>query len=310
MMAISEMERVRVRHRALSVIEAITAAGDIWKKERGTHVMPMGYYQNISLELLYGNDDWFVFHPEETTPSVLWPIDVCLISDQRKTGKEDRFDFNLAHVRSASPRELRGKARLFSKYMVKNVACGMDGDFVNGVKTTGGVAIYSAYIAGKWVQTRASVIGVETANRHADPIPVRDWKNDDEGVAVMPALAIGVALRHRYEWAVSIGRDDGPSARVAVDPTAIKELFKFRDAPDGKLRRSSLMTWVSDHWRQTRKDADVEAYVRKHIRGNAAFKWEGLNVAILPPEYDLELEGRLIDDRAAMRRAGQDRRAV
>lgn len=304
-MAVSELERVRLRHRALSVIEAITAADDLWKRERGTHMMPMAYYQNISLELLYGDDDWFVFHPEETTPHVIWPINVCILIDQRETG-DALFDFALSHVRSASARDLRGKARLFSKYMVNHVASGLSGDFINGFKTTGGVSIPCAYMSGKWVETRAGLKYNET--RHGDPLPVPNWFRSDPNSATVPALAIGIALRHRYEWAVSIGRDDGPSARVAVDPTAIKELFKFRDAPDGKIRRSSLMTWVSDHWRQTRKDADVEAYVRKHIRGNASFKWEGLNVAILPPEFDLELEDRLIDDRSAMKRAGEDRR--
>lgn len=309
-MGMTERERIRFRHRALRVIEGLTVARDMWKSyDDHIRTIPIAAFQNISLELIYGDDDWWAFRPEETDPSVLWPIDVCILSPSDESGDADQFDFNLAQVTSTTARESRNKARVFSRFMVRHVHCGIDGDFNNRVslRATGGVARYAALVGKNWVYSSSQ------ENWHAidraKAVYARDGGIRSAGEnPLFPNMAIGIALRHRYEWSVTIGYDDGPSVRVSCDPTAIKDLFKYRDFDPASMRRKALMTWVSDHWRKIRTDADIEGYVRNYLRGTNVVSWEGLTVTINVPEYDLEREIQLIEGRDKMRRDGTDRR--
>jgi hypothetical protein len=132
--------------------------------------------------------------------------------------------------------------------------------------------------------------------------------NVSDGYLDNGGLAIAVALRQRYEWAVNIGFEKSPSVRIVTDPTGMKELFRLREIADGRDRRDTLMTWVSDHWRKSREDEDVEVYVRKHLRGGRRFEWRGMECEIVPAQFDLEQRDRLIAERAAMKHSGSDRR--
>lgn len=293
---VTELDRVRLRHKALKVIEGLLIA-KITKVPGGRPVEPMSYFQNISLDLFSPAEaeasDWFIF--EDTSPRVIWPIDVSFLVPSC-SDDPDIFEYTAAHVRSATLSEVRGKAPLVSRYMAAVTIAGLDGDFRDRMSTSGGMRYYCAFLGDNWSMSQPRR-GEYPSQRCWDP----NWPR-------IPSIGTGIALRQRYEWAVSIGRDDGPSVRVAVDPTAIKELFRYRDANSGSLRRSALMTWVSDHWRQTRKDPEIAAYVRKHLRGERLFRWEGLNITILPPEFDMDLEDRLIEQREAMRASGGDRK--
>ena len=310
-MAMTEKERTSFRHRALRVIEGLTVARDMWKAyEDHVRMIPISYFQNISLELIYGDDEWWIFPPEETVPSVLWPIDVCAIAPTNGSGSGDDFDFNLAHITSTTARACRGKARVFSPFMVRHVHCGIDGNFNNRatMRATGGVASYAALIGKRWVYS-SSRQNWQAIDRPKE-VYARDTTIRSNGInPLYPNIAIGIALRHRYEWSVTIGYDDGPSVRVACDPTAIKDLLKYREFDPASMRRKTLMTWVSDHWRKIRTDSDVEGYVRNYLRGTNVISWHGLIVTINAPEYDLEREIQLIEDRAGMRRDGADRRS-
>lgn len=94
-------------------------------------------------------------------------------------------------------------------------------------------------------------------------------------------MLLGMAVLEPTYWIAKVKIDaDVPGLSLITDPTGIKELWRFRDIPSGRSRRSSLLNWVSDHWRQDRKDRDVEIYVRKHLRGNTEVTFRGMSVVI------------------------------
>lgn len=108
---------------------------------------------------------------------------------------------------------------------------------------------------------------------------------DPKGVAA----AVGwSAVRHAF-WRVYLRLDDGPiGVTISTDATGVKELFRLRDKPIGRKRRLPLLHWVKGHYRRSRKDPEVEVWVRKHVRGRMEFSWFGLQGVITPSQDDLE----------------------
>lgn len=99
-----------------------------------------------------------------------------------------------------------------------------------------------------------------------------------------------------------------PSLTLLTDPTGVKEFWKLRDVPAGKSRRSALLHWVEKHWRQTRNDPDVEAFVRKHMRGERLFQQGQFRAEIVPSVKDT-LDAEIAkEERAIIKKRGDDRR--
>lgn len=111
--------------------------------------------------------------------------------------------------------------------------------------------------------------------------------------------AFGTQFTRRYEWGVEIGGHSGPSVNIAVPPRAVLDLFRFRDVPDGRKRRSALAHWVCDHWRKLPEDGE-SAYVRKHLRGECKFSYGGMLMTIHISDYDRDLNSRLMKQRKAV----------
>lgn len=278
----------KVRARVFDVIRRIIdippASGSLTKNVRKDFLRPpnINEFQGIDPLLLYGTDsDWF-FHPIDCIPSVLWPVDVCCI--QANGG--DGLGLLVQRWRSISMKDVRGLAKIVSPFMFRR-----DIGVENFGKFELASGVYS-YVAGRW----------------SDAVPSQHGPIDADFES--GGVAIAIALRQRYEWAVNIGFGNSPSVRIATDPTGLKELFRLRDVADGRNRRDALMTWVSDHWRKDRNDPDVETYVRKHMRGAAKFEWRGMQCEIKPSAFDVEQRLRAIADRNAMRRNNTDKRVT
>ena len=235
------------------------------------HLEPVGW--GVS------DDDWWVFRPQECTPDIVWPLHVGYVFET-SGGNDGPLQIVQAHTIQA--KQARGYAKMFSPFMVR-----MDfGQMVEGKMWR--AAAVMAWLAGRW--------------------SFADGVAGDEQDRLQPNLATAIALRQRYEWAVSLGLEGSPSVRFATDPTGIKDVFRIRDLPEGRDRRAALMTWVTDHWRQNRNDPEMELYVRKHLRGAVAFGWRGMECEILPSQFDVERRDRLIAERDEMRKSGEDRR--
>lgn len=288
----------RIRARVFDVIRRIIdippLEGSTMRAARNDWLKPphITQFKGIDPILLYGTDQEWFFRPEDCTPLVVWPIDICTI---QPNGGD--FGLMVQRYRSVTPKEVRGYASRISPFMLRrDIGVEDRGKFV----TASGLL---SYLGGKWpdAQGRMNYEGFAE-------IPVRQGviaDHIDSG-----GLAIAIALRQRYEWAINIGFENSPSVRIATDPTGMKELFRLRDVADGRDRRDALMTWVSDHWRKNRDDADVETYVRKHLRGSSTFEWRGMECEIKPSQFDLEQRDKFIAERAEMRRTGLDKRAA
>ena len=105
-------------------------------------------------------------------------------------------------------------------------------------------------------------------------------------------MSYQVALTGYYEWFVYIREDDnGLGVKIPILPEASKEIFALRDVPRGAQRKKAICNFVSEHYRTVGEgrfsEEDRKVLVKKHFRGENKFNWRGLQVNIIPSEYDL-----------------------
>lgn len=294
-----ERDRVVIRASAMRVIRHILN----WPKARMRDTRrdwlappPLSAFRRLEpLGFGLSDDDWWIFHPDDCQPDLVWPLDVGTIAET--AGEEQTLAFS--RTTTVTPKQTRGYASKFSPFMVRiDHAQVLDGQLV----TAAGIYVW---LGGEWVNAENRTIW---SGRSAE-VAIPDRSNVLPKVdRDKPRLASAIALRQRYEWAVALGLETSPSIRFATDPTGIKDIFRIRDLPEGRDRRDALMTWVTDHWRQDREDPDIETYVRKHLRGATAFTWQGMRGEIIPSQFDLDQRDRLIATRESMRIAGADKR--
>ena len=249
---------------------------------------PLGFGLHDPLDA----NDWGIFHPDDCTPDVEWPLDVGVAFGDFFEGNGD---LRMHRCRTVTFKEVRGYAARFSKYMVRNDHADMDrGELL----CASGL---SAWIGDKWVDANPRTFW-------EGEIPHRTGIRAERSDNMAPRTMTSIALRQRYEWGAALGLPGGPSVRFDTDPTGVKAIFRIRDLPEGKDRREALKHWVLDHWRQHRSDPELEIYVRAHLRGAVQFNWRGLECELLASRFDQEKHERLKEEREAMRNAGTDRR--
>lgn len=229
-----------------------------------------------------GSDDdaWF-FHPDQiNSPSLIWPMDFCVICDKRGIDDGKGWDGQIAQiqrVRSIEPKEVRGKVSKVYKHMV----C-----LTNAVVLENEYSSAKAYFGwcnNQWV----SLFPDDKVWNGKSGMSLR-FEGHDPQVDGIIKMTQSIALRARYAWTVGFSIYDGPKIRVETDPSGIRELFKDRDKDPERDRRLALRNWVRDHWRVTREDAEASAYVRKHMRGRTEFKWNGFDCVVEPSQFDIE----------------------
>jgi hypothetical protein len=285
------MKTDEIRTAALRVIRAVLEKPVRAKKDARRDWLappPLDQFRNME-PLGFGlpeEEDWWIFNPSECKPDLVWPLNVGFVTDSQD-------ELVLSRFYTVTPKQTRGYAHRFGPFMVRND----HGQVVDRgeLATCAGLFVW---LGGRWVDAQDRVIYNETSipGRHGS-LPKDECER--------PAMATSLALRQRYQWAVSLGLENSPSVRFATDPTGIKDAFRIRDLPEGRDRRDALLTWVSDHWRRDRSDPDVELYVRKHLRGATSFSWRGMNCELLPSQFDLEQRERFLAERLSMKAAGK-----
>lgn len=124
---------------------------------------------------------------------------------------------------------------------------------------------------------------------------------------VKMSISIGFIMPSFWMAHVAI-TDNAPRVTVPTDPTGVKELWKFRDIPEGARRRDALLHWVSEHWRKDRFDPDVELFVRSSLRGARSLTCSGLSIAIEESTDDRKKLVESIRDRRLKKIHKRDRR--
>jgi hypothetical protein len=227
-------------------------------------------------------DDDFIFGLTECTPDVIWPVDVGLAM------KSDDGNWHFTRARSVHAKDLRGKIRFAVPRLlaIECVDMNPNGSFLAAVE-------HLAWMGKKWVDA-----DYKTTVRNHDSVRLMPEERIDHFNG-KGSMFMAAAIRHRYEWSVSIGEPNGPSFRFATDAIGIKAMLAERDKGESG-RREGLRSWVTDHWRKSRPDSETEVYVRKHLRGGEKFNWMGYECEWLPSQYDVEKNAALKDERALM----------
>lgn len=103
--------------------------------------------------------------------------------------------------------------------------------------------------------------------------------------------SVMVAFSHYYEWSIYIRETpDSVGVRIPILPENHNEVFALRDIPEGPSRRKAICHAVRQHTRSIKGASDEvlrETLVKQYFRGETKFKWRGLEVNVIPSEYDL-----------------------
>lgn len=113
----------------------------------------------------------------------------------------------------------------------------------------------------------------------------RTW---DENIGV----ALGMLFCNEFYWTAEIGYQDNPSVKFHCTPEGSRELFRLRDVPEGKQRRTAIKHWVQTHSR-IKSNYDESITIQKYLRGEMNFVWNGLKCIIRPSPSDLREYYRL-----------------
>lgn len=102
-------------------------------------------------------------------------------------------------------------------------------------------------------------------------------------------MAISNQFSFRYYWFVQLGFDDTLSFKILTDNEGAKTVFRLRDIPSGKKRRTALYHWVHEHYRNVPQSDKLDTvFIKSYLRGEQNFQWGDLRCQIIPSEYDIE----------------------
>lgn len=104
-------------------------------------------------------------------------------------------------------------------------------------------------------------------------------------------VAMSIAVEKHLHWNVYIKEEqDLIGITLQSRVSDIKELFKLRELPPDKNRRTALKHWVCSHQRRkpntTTETELIE--IEKYLRGATEFYWNGLYCRITPSTIDVE----------------------
>lgn len=225
------------------------------------------------------HSDDFILVSDDPSDLAIWPMDA-----RAAFPKDGGWLFK--RVKTINPAIWRGRLRLVLPRMfeVSEMWVGPNGKAFSSVAPYGVVnkGVVDAFAHN---HPGAGLI-VNPGNVYAD------GSRMDDGTMRVPTIDIrigqGIEIRREYLWSVLVGEDAEIRARFSTDPTGIREVFRLRDIPPGKSRRTALRHWVSSHWRQSRPPSAIDrAFVRQYLRGAVDFSWSGLQCTIEPSRDDI-----------------------
>lgn len=198
-------------------------------------------------------------------------------------------------VTQRTVKEVRGRVRLLMPIMVEyGKATGTTGRARRYIAQTG---IYGQRRDGAWLPLFQGA-----SNGYAP---------SDELKRLMQ-IAPGWALLQEHQWRVYF-REEGTTGlgiTLPTDATGAQGVFRFRELPPGAKRRTALLHWVEEHWRQDRVDPMLERKVRTYLKSKGEFNWNGLICRITPSLHEEQLEEVAKEERQQEHEEGQDVRSL
>lgn len=103
-------------------------------------------------------------------------------------------------------------------------------------------------------------------------------------------MAYQLKMSEYYEWFVYFRENENSVGfKIPINPSASKDIFSLRETPESK-RKKAICNFIKEHYRTIRNDDlnsnEIEVLVKSHFRGETKFNWRGLEVHIIPSEYE------------------------
>lgn len=237
---------------------------------------PIAPFQDCFLES--GLDH--IWAPSEWTPDILPQINVAVLIDRCDLQPDT---YVLRWVSTASKMQRR-MARRCAPYMVTQFTANLIGGAWHDIN----VGIYS-WLGGRWRDAMGGMVG--GASGGAVGLIGRQEDADAEHTHIQ--LLYGAGLLMRYCYSVSLTDDPkNLSARLFAYPDTLRFLLRTRDIGNA-ARRKALVHLVRRHARRRRR----EYAVRQHLRGEHRCQWAGMDVGVLPSQYDAETASGAVTER-------------
>lgn len=250
-------------------------------KRSKLHDLPLNYFKECEILIEDSNiqdSDWAIF--TDVKPSdINNKYDISIIGNHFSEKEDDTSLYWTSRFRSLPLRSCQGKVtRMFPSMAEFTMS------IINKNGTYNSCLDILGFNGKKWVPV---------LDRGFDKYGFshKSWSHRDEEINRNSVAALGIAFSRQYMWRAVIGLENEASISFSIHPNASKSLFKLRDAPPNKDRRSAIRNWVSEHWRINHKDPDPDQSieVKRHLRGQTKFKWNGWIVEIIPAPFDANL---------------------
>jgi hypothetical protein len=203
------------------------------------------------------------------------PLDVRILGNWLSDTGDEKLPekATLQRFRQATLNDVRGRVSSYMPYMIEHRMA-----FIDPIKNQ--AEPYVMYV-GTYDFVHWHIIG-------------RSWRNEmlDDDWSTKFKVALGIAESRQDKWLISIQQENSAALLLPTDPVGVREIFRFRDLPDGRKRRASLIHWVEGHYRQYHDDPGAITYVRKHLRGKTLFSWNGMRCMVRPPIIASEFSQR------------------
>jgi hypothetical protein len=123
-----------------------------------------------------------------------------------------------------------------------------------------------------------------------DPNYTVSSQMDDESTADVStkiAMMYQLAMSMYYEWSIYIKEYDNIGLIIPINPMILSEIFKTSMMKFDSRKR--MLHFVRDHYRRkvALPNEDYSVYVRRYLRGEHKFNYNGFSAEIIPPRYDL-----------------------
>lgn len=231
------------------------------------------------------------------------PINISFVGNLMDDNHADIIGMQLHRIQQVGLAEVRGKVKHYSRWMVA-----YDNVVIPNIGDAEAVRMYCGSIGANekiGASLRPGTFGI-AGTSHVWLPNLMDGQMPPNGVISdmthIINAAYALAFTARYDWHVRVGHEGQPTMRIPTDDRGVRELFKNRDIAEGRDRRDALKHWVGEHWRQSRLDeGETETLVRRYLRGEISFTWNGFGCTLEPSRFDLDKNEELRKARAAMR---------
>lgn len=249
-------------------------------KRYGPERLSMSHFAGGVFPILEDSDltsDGVLF-PMDVKPSdVSRTVDISIALPLSGDNSDDLVGLCAVRVRRRSAKQLRGK-------IPGNVAAfplfefGISTFEERAVRCSGQFVLAKTPIGWKRLWPPLFQAGVQVNSDHNDV-----WMRN------VTQVALGHEFIIPFHWSITLSFDGGVPVKYFTDAGGAADVFRLRDVPPGRKRRSALRTWIRQHWREKR-DGGLSEVVR-HMRGATEFEWNGVSCKLQPSEDDMrELE--------------------